>query len=108
MIDQKERVFMRHWNLRDAFRAFFGAADPTAVAAPDVERVMADLTSYCYATESCVQHDKEGRVDALATARAEGRREVLLRIEQWLALTDAELFRLRRVLNPDDIHEETS
>lgn len=103
-----DRVVLRAWNLRDAFVRFFRGQtrNEAGELTPDVARVMADLNEFAFASASCVMFDKDGRVDPIATARNEGRREVLLRIEQHLAVTDAELHKLRRILNPDDDTEE--
>ena len=52
------------------------------------ERVLADLAKFCRAHESCFAQD------ARAHAVAEGRREVWLRIQKNLHLTDEQIFAL--------------
>lgn len=105
---EARRAVLRAWNLRDAFVRFFRGEvrDEAGELTPDTARVMADLGEFAFANASCVAYDQTGRIDPVATARNEGRREVLLRIEQHLAVTDAELHKLRRILNPDDAIED--
>lgn len=86
--------YLRFFNLRAAFRALVGG-DVTAG-----RLALEDLTEFCRADRSCVVVGKDGRVDTHATAVAEGRREVFLRIQQMLNLTDAQLLKLR---TEDDI-----
>lgn len=82
-------LYIRFHNLRQAFRALVAGDVPRAALALD------DLREFCRADVSCVVIGKDGRVDTHATAVAEGRREVYLRIQQMLDLTDAQLMRLR-------------
>lgn len=55
---------------------------------PVGEEVLADLAKFCRANETCFQ------VDPRAHAVAEGRREVWLRIQTNLRLTDEQLWAL--------------
>lgn len=57
-------------------------------AGPVAERVLADLAKFCRA------HESTFNVDARAHAVAEGRREVWLRIQKNLHLTDEQIFAL--------------
>lgn len=86
--------YLRFFHLRKAFRALVGGDINAGRLALD------DLGEFCRADRSCVVFGKDGRVDTHATAVAEGRREVFLRIQQMLNLTDAQLNKLR---NDEDI-----
>lgn len=81
--------YLRFFHLRKAFRALVGGNINAGRLALD------DLSEFCRADRSCVVFGKDGRVDTHATAVAEGRREVFLRIQQMLNLTDAQLNKLR-------------
>jgi len=86
--------YLRFLNLRAAYRAL--VAEPGKKADINAGRMaMEDLAEFCRADRSCVIFSKDGRVDTHATAVAEGRREVYLRIQQTLNLTDAQLLALR-------------
>ena len=55
---------------------------------PPGQRVLEDLVSYCNVLRTCYRDtDRE-------TARQEGRRDVWLRIQHHLKLTDAQLFKV--------------
>lgn len=82
-------AYLRFLNMRKAFRALVGGDVNAGRLALD------DLSEFCRADRSCVVFGKDGRVDTHATAVAEGRREVFLRIQQMLNLTDAQLNKLR-------------
>lgn len=60
----------------------------TFTATPFGEEVLRDLALFCRANESCFHPDPRSH------AVAEGRREVWLRIQKHLNLTDEELYRL--------------
>ena len=60
---------------------------------PFGEEVLADLAKFCRANQTTF-HD-----DARKHAVAEGRREVWLRIQAQLNLSDAELWRIYRLLD---------
>lgn len=81
-------VFKRFTDLRASFRALRDGGPGSGLA-------LAELAQFCHVDRSCVIVAKDGRVDTHATAVAEGRRETFLKIQQMLALTDAQLLRLR-------------
>lgn len=85
-------LYVKFWNLRESFRAVFRQQDtrPKHVVA-----MLDDLRDFCRADSSCIVIGKDGRVDTHATAVAEGRREVYLRIMQTLDLSDATLLKMR-------------
>lgn len=56
---------------------------------PAVMEVLEDLAKFCRANESCVVPGDRDR-----TLMLEGRREVWLRVQQHLGLTDEQLFSL--------------
>lgn len=85
-------LFLRFWNKRHAFRNVFWKGSRKD---EDLGALLADLRQFCRADESCVVVAKDGRVDTHATAIAEGRREVYLRIIQTLNLTDSQLEKLK-------------
>lgn len=88
-------VFKRFTDLRASFRALRDGGPGTGLA-------LAELAQFCHVDRSCVIVAKDGRVDTHATAVAEGRREVFLKISQMLNLTDTELSRLRMAEEPDE------
>lgn len=95
-------LFSYWWAKRSSFRKALHEGqwrDEQGELTVDGRRVLADLRGFCRANETCVVFDKEGRYDTHATAVAEGRREVLLRIQHTLGLTDEALMRLR---DPDE------
>ena len=91
-------LYLKFFNLRQRFRALFWdgnrGKDDGNVAA-----VLGDLREFCRADSSCVVIGKDGRVDTHATAVAEGRREVYLRIIQTLNLSDATLNKMKEQEN---------
>lgn len=89
-------TYLRFLNLRNAYRALVASDKKAGRLALD------DLADFCRADRSCVIVGKDGRVDTHATAVAEGRREVWLKIQQMINLTDAELLRLRTDEEIDD------
>lgn len=66
------------------------------------QKVLADLMLFCRLGQSCVVFDKQGRVDPVATAVLEGRREVGMRIMQRLSITDEQLMSLYGTRLDDD------
>jgi hypothetical protein len=71
-------------NKKRAFQLAFSATNPADVI------VLEDLAKFCRATESCVvpgNHDK--------TLVLEGRREVWLRIQEYINLTPDQLYVLK-------------
>lgn len=85
-------LFLKYWTLRERFRDVFwrGVRKPDAV-----KTVLDDLREFCRADTSCIVVAKDGRIDTHATAVAEGRREVFLRILQQLNLSDEVLNKLK-------------
>jgi hypothetical protein len=80
-------------------KARIATAYQTALLAGDRETptaagsvILADLRAFCRADASCVVLGKDGRIDTHATAVAEGRREVWLRLIDHLRL-DAQTVR---------------
>jgi hypothetical protein len=55
-----------------------------------------NLREFCRADMSCIQPGADGRVDTYATAVNEGRREVYLKIQQMLNLTDEKIMEMRK------------
>ena len=67
-----------------------GANEPAKV-------VMADLARFCNATKPSVRVSPQtGAIDPMAMAVGEGRREVYLRIQTHLGLTDADVRAIAR------------
>lgn len=85
-------LFVKYWNLRERFRAVFWQG---STEERDVRAVLSDLREFCRADQSCVVVAKDGHIDTHATAIAEGRREVWLRLVQTLNLSDETLQRLK-------------
>jgi hypothetical protein len=83
----RELIFKR----RHAYRQVFLAGGQLGTAAAIV---LADLRRFCRATTSTTVVSAAGSVDPIATALAEGRREVFLRICQHLHVSDADLYAL--------------
>lgn len=91
-----ESQFDRWLNLRRVYRAILqnGSREPRAV-----KTMLDDLREFCRADQSCVVVAKDGRIDTHATLLAEGRREVFLRIEQILNLSDQALNKMKELEN---------
>lgn len=87
-------LHIKFWRLRERYRAVFQRGSR---ADEDLGPVLNDLREFCRADTSCVVVGKDGHIDTHATAVAEGRREVWLRIVQTLRLTDMDLERLKGV-----------
>ena len=69
---------------------------------PDAEIVMKDLARFCRAHRStAVYSPQRGAIDPIASARADGRREVYLRIVENLHLDERFLTNLREGPNDD-------
>lgn len=91
MLEALRRVVQRR---RIAYTAVFGKRTPA------VDFVLADLRQFCrFTTSTTVVSPVAGTVDPLASAQAEGRREVFCRIVQYLNLSDADIYKL---VNRDD------
>ena len=58
--------------------------------------VLSDLRSFCFAERRTAVRARDGRIDPIATALQEGRREVWLRINKFLTLSDEQLERIER------------
>ena len=95
-----ESLFNRWWNLRHVYREVmrFGSRDPV-----HVKPLLEDLREFCRADQSCIIVAKDGHIDQYATAVAEGRREVYLRICSTLNLSDEALNRMREMENDNRI-----
>jgi len=87
-----------------ARRKLFGLSRAYAATfqkgSPETEMVLADLKRFCHADTPCWAEDPREH------AMREGRREVWLRIQQHLKLTDADIDRLTDVLRSQDSFEE--
>lgn len=88
------------WRRALAYRAVFLAPDGTPN--PAGARVLAHLGRFCRASKPTVMFDGTGRVDALASARMDGRREVWLLIQEHLHLDDRVLLQLQQQEDEDD------
>lgn len=82
--EEKERVRKFLEERRKAYLLTFKPSDN----ATSSDVVLADLARFCRA------HKSTGHPDPYAAARLDGRREVWLRIQQHLRLTDDELWHL--------------
>lgn len=89
-------MFTRWWNLRHAFRAVFRQGQRDL---PLVKTVLDDLREFCRADQSCIVVAKDGHIDTHATAVAEGRREVYLRILATLSISDETLHNMKELDN---------
>lgn len=88
MIDRRQLA-----QIRSAYRLLFGEPQTDAGL-----RVLADLRAFCHADRTTIKISPVSKtVDPLASAHAEGRREVWLRIQQWTHLDDATLNQLSEV-----------
>jgi hypothetical protein len=74
---------------RMAYRSCFLGED--GKLSQDGELVMADLMKFCRSTKSTAQISPTGVIDPFATHLAEGRREVLIRIQSQLGISDMDL-----------------
>lgn len=84
-LDRKRRAY------RQLFLADGGGANEPAKV------VMADLARFCNATKPSVRVSPQtGAIDPMAMAVGEGRREVYLRIQTHLGLTDADVRAIAR------------
>lgn len=82
--------FAKLLGLRQAFRRTFNG--PNGKPHADGRMVLEHLRGFCYAERSTIKFSPiAGRVDPLAMAAAEGRREVYNRIVSYLNLDDTDL-----------------
>ena len=65
----------------------------------NVATLLNELRDFCRADSSCVVVAKDGHIDTHATAVAEGRREVWLKIVTILNLSDEQLNRIKEQEN---------
>lgn len=85
---------------RNAYCAVFLTQDERV--APRAQEVLEDLARFCRANESCFHKDPR------AHAALEGRREVWLRIQQNLQLSDEQLAQIYSPVQPRMTTKETS
>jgi len=90
--------FYRWLNLRRVYRAVFERGDRNQRV---VKSVLDDLREFCRADQTCVVIAKDGHIDTHATLLAEGRREVWIRINDILTLSDEALNRMKEIENDD-------
>jgi hypothetical protein len=76
-----------------AWRALFMA--PSGELLPPAEIALKELSKFCAADATTMVLDKNGAVDAVGTAMAEGRRQVWLMIQARLHLSEQTISRLR-------------
>lgn len=89
-------LYQQFRNLRDSFRAVFehgSARTEEGELTLHAKRVMVELRQFCRADQSTF--DPDARIHALR----EGRREVLLKIQQYMNLSDIDLMKLQ---DPDE------
>lgn len=82
-------IYNKLMSRRQSYRACFLGGD--GKLSQDGERVMADLMKFCRSTKSTAQLTASGTIDPYATHLAEGRREVLIRIQSQLGINDMDL-----------------
>lgn len=92
----KDSQFYRWLNLRRVYQAIFmrGNREPKVI-----KTMLDDLREFCRADTTCVVFGKDGHYDSHASAIAEGRREVWLRIQSILNLSDEALNRMKEMEN---------
>ena len=61
--------------------------------------VLEDLMKFCHVNETCLMISSQGTVDPLATVHAEGRREVFLRLNEFLNITQQQLAAIQEQYN---------
>jgi polysaccharide deacetylase 2 family uncharacterized protein YibQ len=89
-------LYTKFYNLRRIFRLIFWN---NSKRPEDVKGLLDDLRDFCRADSSCIVVGKDGHIDTHATAVAEGRREVYLRIVQTLNLSDETLTKMKDARN---------
>jgi len=86
------------FNRRASYRASF--LDQSGNLSAHGRKVINDLAKFCRANDTTTQISPITRtVDPLASAQAEGRREVFLRIMWHLKLTEADMIALKEIDN---------
>jgi hypothetical protein len=68
----------------------------------DAEIVLADLKRFCYVERPTIKVTAQQTIDPLAMAVAEGRREVFMRIVQFMRLDDATISALKEPDHQED------
>lgn len=89
MLDDLARHAARLFGRSRAYKAVFGRDDAAT------RRVLADLSKFCCAQTPTVRMDSDNRIDPLAMAVAEGRREVWNRINSALQLSESDIARYK-------------
>jgi hypothetical protein len=90
MMNKMLRIIQRR---RGAYKVLFGIDNKGELSIAG-KIVMADLAKFCRANQTVAQIAANGNIDPIATGIAEGRRQVFLRIAQFVHLSDADLVRL--------------
>lgn len=86
LVGHVRRLLSRRNAWRSLFRDEGGGLKPSALEA------LADLQRFCYANRPGIKVSPQtGQIDPYAMAVAEGRREVWLRIAEYLKLDDRDL-----------------
>jgi hypothetical protein len=99
--DQFERIRARLHRRAFAYRALFKT--PGGDLGPAAEIVMRDLAHYCRANVTSLQYSKvTGMADPIATAFAEGRRDVYNRILGQLQLSPEHIERIAHNRTTDE------
>lgn len=95
----------RIMSLRNAWRGLY--REPTGELTPPARTILVDLQRFCYANRPTIKvSPTTGQVDPYAMAVAEGRREVWLRINEYLKLDDRDLQQLLRQHNDEVFNDE--
>jgi hypothetical protein len=93
----KRKIFARRY----AWRRLMLRDDGTLT--PDGEVILKDLFRFCrYHKPTSVYSHVRGCMDPIASARLDGRREVALRIAEYLHLDDRHLVNMREGANDND------
>jgi hypothetical protein len=88
-------LLLKLFNRRNAYHQCFKDGNEISDAG---QRVLRDLAKFCRANDTTTQISPISRmVDPLASAQAEGRREVFLRIMWHLKLTEQDLLALKEI-----------
>lgn len=104
--EQKQNMVAKIWSTikkRDQIRQLL--FDNRDHFNPNAQVLMKELAKFCYLGRTTTKVGKiSGRIDPIASAIAEGRREVLLRILELLSFSDAHAVKMIEQLNqqPED------
>lgn len=85
-----------------AYRRTFDVNGPQGAAVRDV---LADLATFCGHSRPSYSRDATGRLDPLAMAAREGRREVWTRIQAYLRLNDDDLHDMVKTAQEESVYE---